>query len=369
MASITLRSVSKSYGPHHVIRGVDLEVADGEFIVFVGPSGCGKSTLLRLIAGLVPVSGGEIAIDGEAMTDVPASKRGIAFVFQSYALYPHMNVARNMGFALETLGLSREAIRDKVSEVARMLKVDHLLERRPRELSGGQRQRVAIGRALVRKPDVFLFDEPLSNLDSDLRMEMRVEIARLHADLGTTMVYVTHDQVEAMTLADRIVVLNHGVIEQVGTPQELYHAPVSRFVAGFIGSPRMNFADVTYSGRMLTGVGGLSVGLNMAGSAAPAAIGVRPEALSLVDPNGGNLNGVLERVEDLGHEHYAYARLEDDTVWVARMASTALPVRRGDRVGLSFRMQDLFAFDEAGRRLDHESSSERNSAARQREAH
>jgi len=367
MASVELKSVSKSYGGNTVIRGVDLAIRDGEFVVFVGPSGCGKSTLLRLIAGLIPVSGGEIAIGGEAVTDVPASKRGIAFVFQSYALYPHMTVARNIGFALETLGLRRDAIRAKVAEVAKLLKVDHLLTRRPRELSGGQRQRVAIGRALVRKPEVFLFDEPLSNLDSDLRMEMRIEIARLHDDIGTTMIYVTHDQAEAMTLADRIVVLNHGVIEQVGTPQELYHTPKSRFVAGFVGSPRMNFAPVTTTGGApdwsLAGPGGLALAVSVAGKrSAPATIGVRPEALSLVAPEAGRLSGTLERLEDLGHEHFAYVRVAPETVFVVRV-----PVRptiaRDTRVGLAFRDEDLFLFDEAGLRLDHAASHERAAAA------
>ena len=367
MASVELKSVSKSYGGNTVIRGVDLAIRDGEFVVFVGPSGCGKSTLLRLIAGLIPVSDGEIAIGGEAVTDVPASKRGIAFVFQSYALYPHMTVARNIGFALETLGLRRDAIGAKVAEVAKLLKVDHLLTRRPRELSGGQRQRVAIGRALVRKPEVFLFDEPLSNLDSDLRMEMRIEIARLHDDIGTTMIYVTHDQAEAMTLADRIVVLNHGVIEQVGTPQELYHTPKSRFVAGFVGSPRMNFAPVTTTGGApdwsLAGPGGLALAVSVTGNrSAPATIGVRPEALSLVAPEAGRLSGTLERLEDLGHEHFAYVRVAPETVFVVRV-----PVRptiaRDTRVGLAFRDEDLFLFDEAGLRLDHAASHERAAAA------
>jgi len=349
MASVTLRSVAKTFGAQAVIRGVDLEIADGEFVVFVGPSGCGKSTLLRLIAGLIPVSGGEVLIGDEPMTDVPASQRGIAFVFQSYALYPHMDVARNIGFALETMGLRKEAIRAKVEEVARLLKVDHLLARRPRELSGGQRQRVAIGRALVRQPEVFLFDEPLSNLDSDLRMEMRVEIARLHADLRTTMIYVTHDQVEAMTLADRIVVLNHGVVEQVGTPRELYHAPVSRFVAGFIGSPRMNFLDVASAGGRTTGIGGLS--LPAPPGEAPVAIGLRPEALTIVPAGQGNLQGVLERVEDLGHEHYAYVRLPDDTPFVVRIAGQAPADPLGTPVGLAFAPGSVFFFAADGRRV------------------
>ncbi|MBZ9939003.1 ABC transporter ATP-binding protein [Mesorhizobium sp. BR1-1-16] len=367
MASVELKSVSKSYGGNPVIRGVDLAIRDGEFIVFVGPSGCGKSTLLRLIAGLVPVTEGEISIGGEPVTDVPASKRGIAFVFQSYALYPHMTVARNIGFALETLGLGRDAVRNKVAEVAKLLKVDHLLARRPRELSGGQRQRVAIGRALVRKPEVFLFDEPLSNLDSDLRMEMRIEIARLHDDIGTTMIYVTHDQAEAMTLADRIVVLNHGVIEQVGSPQELYHTPKSRFVAGFVGSPRMNFSPVKATGVgadwLLAGPGGLRVESHVTGNrSTPATIGVRPEALSIVAPGSGRLDGVIERIEDLGHEHFAYVRLDADNSWVIR-----LPARpredRDTKVGLSFRDEDLFLFEESGARLDHAASHERSAAA------
>ncbi|KQR73047.1 ABC transporter ATP-binding protein [Rhizobium sp. Leaf341] len=355
MASIALSSVTKAYGTHTVIRGVDLQIADGEFVVFVGPSGCGKSTLLRIVAGLVPASSGQVLIDGEDVTDVPASKRGVAFVFQSYALYPHMSVERNIGFALETLRIGKEAIRSKVETVARMLKVDHLLERRPRELSGGQRQRVAIGRALVREPEIFLFDEPLSNLDSDLRMEMRIEIARLHEDIKTTMVYVTHDQAEAMTLADRIVVLNQGSIEQVGTPLELYQAPANRFVAGFIGSPRMNFGPVPLGAE----AGGFSLPDDLVahhaspGSRQPASIGIRPEALSLVAPDAGRMSGVLERVEDLGHEHFAYIRLADQSIWVVRVAGRPPFERRNQPVGLSFADADIFVFDSEGKRMAH----------------
>jgi multiple sugar transport system ATP-binding protein len=364
MASVALRSVSKSFGNVPVVADVNLEIADGELVVFVGPSGCGKSTLLRLIAGLVAVSAGDIAIDGEVVTDVPASKRGIAFVFQSYALYPHMNIARNIGFALETVGLSKEAIRAKVADVAAMLKIDHLLLRRPRELSGGQRQRVAIGRALVRQPDVFLFDEPLSNLDSDLRIEMRMEIAKLHATLSATMIYVTHDQVEAMTLADRIVVLNKGRIEQVGTPQQLYHAPENRFVAGFIGSPRMNFLAVSAAGSRLDGPGNLSLDVALADpSATTAEIGVRPEALTIMGAGQGKIRGVLERVEDLGHEHLAYVRIEPDTIWTVRVAGTPGKASIGAAVGLRWRSEDLFLFDGEGRRLDHSESHERSAAA------
>jgi multiple sugar transport system ATP-binding protein len=354
MASVSLHSVSKSFGTHAVIQGVELQIDDGEFVVFVGPSGCGKSTLLRIVAGLVAPSDGVVAIGGDDVTDVPASRRGVAFVFQSYALYPHMSVARNIGFALETLGMAKDAVSQKVLSVARMLKVDHLMERRPRELSGGQRQRVAIGRALVRQPEIFLFDEPLSNLDSDLRMEMRLEIARLHNDLKTTMIYVTHDQSEAMTLADRIVVLNHGRIEQVGTPQQLYHAPDNRFVAGFIGSPRMNFMAVSSqaaAGRIV-GAGNLSLALASTDLENPITeIGIRPEGLRLVAEGDGRMVCVLERIEDLGHEHFGYCRISDDTVWVIRLAEAPSPDRIGKPVGLDFADAAVFAFAGDGRRI------------------
>jgi multiple sugar transport system ATP-binding protein len=267
-----------------------------------------------------------------------------------------MSVARNIGFALETLGLAKDAISQKVSTVARMLKVDHLMDRRPRELSGGQRQRVAIGRALVRQPEIFLFDEPLSNLDSDLRMEMRMEIAKLHEDLKTTMIYVTHDQSEAMTLADRIVVLNHGRIEQVGTPQQLYHAPDNRFVAGFIGSPRMNFLAVSPQtganiGR-ISGPGNLSIAMVANNPTGPIAeIGVRPEGVRLVAETEGRIDCTLERVEDLGHEHFAYCRITDDTVWVIRLASAPSPDQVGKSVGLDFADAAIFAFEADGKRV------------------
>ncbi|MET0359324.1 MAG: ABC transporter ATP-binding protein [Pararhizobium sp.] len=354
MADVRFELIRKTFGKVVAVDDVDLEIADGEFVVFVGPSGCGKSTLLRIVAGLVPATSGQVLIDGEEVTDVPASKRGVAFVFQSYALYPHMSVERNIGFALETMRLGKDAIRRKVETVARMLKVDHLLARRPRELSGGQRQRVAIGRALVREPEIFLFDEPLSNLDSDLRMEMRIEIARLHEDIKTTMVYVTHDQAEAMTLADRIVVLNQGSIEQVGTPLELYQSPVNRFVAGFIGSPRMNFANLA-AGSETNGFA-LPAGL-LADGSPPASIGVRPEALTIVAAGTGRMNGILERVEDLGHEHFAYIRLADETIWVVRVAGRPPAERRNQPVGLSFADADIFVFDGEGQRIAHRSSS------------
>src|SRR5215208_3705639 len=241
MSTVTLKGIRKNYGEVPVIKGVDLSIDDREFCVFVGPSGCGKSTLLRMIAGLEEITAGDLMIDGQRANDVPPSERGLAMVFQSYALYPHMSVADNMGFSLRLAGASKDERRAKVAEAARILHLDKLLDRKPKELSGGQRQRVAIGRAIVRKPRVFLFDEPLSNLDAALRVQMRVEIAKLHQSMDATMIYVTHDQVEAMTLADRIVVLNAGQVMQFGSPLELYHHPRNLFVAGFIGSPKMNF--------------------------------------------------------------------------------------------------------------------------------
>src|SRR5215211_9022371 len=248
MADVVMRGVRKSFGGVEVIHGVDLEIRDGEFVVFVGPSGCGKSTLLRLIAGLEEITNGELLIGGEVVNDRTPKERGIAMVFQSYALYPHMNAYDNMAFGLELSKLSKREIDERVRDVAAKLRIEELLGRKPRDLSGGQRQRVAIGRAIVRDPKVFLFDEPLSNLDAALRVQTRIEIAKLHNDMRATMIYVTHDQVEAMTLADRIVVLNAGRIEQVGSPLELYHRPSNLFVAGFIGSPQMNFIECKVAG-------------------------------------------------------------------------------------------------------------------------
>ena len=254
MATLTLRGVRKSYGPAHVIKGIDLDVADREFVVFVGPSGCGKSTLLRMIAGLEEITGGDLSIDGKRVNDVGPADRGLAMVFQSYALYPHMTVAENMGFALKLARVPKAERDRKVADAARILQLDPYLQRQPKDLSGGQRQRVAIGRAIVRNPRVFLFDEPLSNLDASLRGQMRIELARLHQDLAATMIYVTHDQVEAMTMASKIVVLQAGKVEQVGSPLELYHHPANLFVAGFIGSPRMNLLPTRVVGADAAGV-------------------------------------------------------------------------------------------------------------------
>ena len=251
MATVTLRNARKSFGAVNIIKGIDLDIADGEFCVFVGPSGCGKSTLLRMIAGLEDMTSGSLQIGGKEMADVEPAARGVAMVFQSYALYPHMTVRDNIGFGLRMTGHDRADIETRTKRAADMLQLGPLLDRKPSQLSGGQRQRVAIGRAIVREPDVFLFDEPLSNLDAALRVQMRIEIGKLHHDLKSTMIYVTHDQVEAMTMADKIVVLNAGLVEQVGSPLELYHRPRNIFVAGFIGSPKMNFVPVTV--RAVTG--------------------------------------------------------------------------------------------------------------------
>ncbi|WP_332688668.1 ABC transporter ATP-binding protein [Devosia sp.] len=309
---MALRQVHKSFGNMEVIHGVDLDIAAGEFVVFVGPSGCGKSTLLRMIAGLEEVTDGEISIGGRDVTDLDPSQRGIAMVFQSYALYPHMSVRDNLGFGLKMANVPKAEIERQVDAAARILKIEPLLERRPGQLSGGQRQRVAIGRAIVRKPDVFLFDEPLSNLDAELRVSMRIEIARLHRELGNTMVYVTHDQTEAMTLADKIVVLRDGRIEQVGTPRQVYEDPANSFVAGFIGSPKMNFLDAVFTQEGTAQVSGYALPVSVQSQQAqPAILGLRPEHI-VVGPAGPNaLPAVVDFSEYLGGTRYIYASLGD----------------------------------------------------------
>ena len=294
MGSLQLKSVRKSFGNVDVIKGIDLDVKDGEFVIFVGPSGCGKSTLLRIIAGLEDATSGSITIDGAEVVTVPPAKRGIAMVFQSYALYPHLTVKDNMGLGLKQAGAPKEEIEKRVSKASAMLSLEKYLARRPAELSGGQRQRVAIGRAIVREPKLFLFDEPLSNLDAALRVNTRLEIARLHRELKATMIYVTHDQVEAMTLADKIVVLDAGVIQQVGSPMELYNRPANLFVAGFIGSPGMNFIDA-----------------ERLGVSDAKTVGVRPEHLTL-SREGGDWQGKVVHVEHLGADTIVY--IESDKV-------------------------------------------------------
>ncbi|MGH8781064.1 ABC transporter ATP-binding protein [Paraburkholderia sp.] len=316
MASLTLRGISKRYEDNEVMRDINLDIADGEFVVFVGPSGCGKSTLMRMIAGLEDISGGDLNIDGTRMNDVPPAKRGIAMVFQSYALYPHMTLYDNMAFGLKLAGTKKPEIDVAVRNAAKILHIDHLLDRKPKQLSGGQRQRVAIGRAITRKPKVFLFDEPLSNLDAALRVKMRLEFARLHDELKTTMIYVTHDQVEAMTLADKIVVLSAGNVEQVGSPTQLYHAPANRFVAGFIGSPKMNFMEgivqsVSRDGVVVRYETGetqrVAVEPGSAKEGDKVTVGIRPEHLHV---GGAAEYGVSARtmaIESLGDSAYLYA--------------------------------------------------------------
>jgi lactose/L-arabinose transport system ATP-binding protein len=349
MTGVTLEKVVKRFGDVQVIHGVDLTVDDGEFCVFVGPSGCGKSTLLRMIAGLEETSSGAIRIGAKDVTYVDPSERGVAMVFQTYALYPHMTVAENMGFGLKMTGHPRAEIERKVAEAARILKLEPLLERKPKALSGGQRQRVAIGRAIVRGPEVFLFDEPLSNLDAELRVEMRVEIARLHREIGATMIYVTHDQVEAMTLADKIVVLRSGRIEQVGKPLDLYNNPDNKFVAGFIGSPAMNFvAGVAEAGsvaaRGLAGSVATSVALPAAG--ADVTVGLRPQHLKI----GPGDTHRVELTEALGGVSYVHLTAPSgEKLIVERHDQVSL--EPGAMVGVSFDARDAMLFDKDGMRL------------------
>jgi multiple sugar transport system ATP-binding protein len=329
MGSITLERVSKVFGPHVVIPGADLQIADGSFVVFVGPSGCGKTTLLRMIAGLEDVSGGRILIDGANVVDVPPAKRGLSMVFQSYALYPHMSVRGNIAFGLKMAGLPRAEIDRKVEAAAATLNLTSYLDRKPRELSGGQRQRVAIGRAIVREPKAFLFDEPLSNLDAALRVQMRQEVTRLQRQLATTAIYVTHDQVEAMTMADRIVVLNAGRIEQYGTPLELYERPANLFVAGFIGSPRMNLITQEAAARY-----------------GAATIGVRPEHLR-VGRDGEGWEGTVRAAEHLGSDTFVYV----DALGIGSITARyigEIGISAGDRVRLEADPAHIHRFDKDG---------------------
>jgi lactose/L-arabinose transport system ATP-binding protein len=318
MSSVKLKGIRKSFGSLEVIKGVDLDVASQEFVVFVGPSGCGKSTLLRMIAGLEPITAGDLHIGDKRMNDVDPSRRGIAMVFQTYALYPHMTVRENMGFALRFAKVPREEIARKVDEAARILAMEELLDRLPKELSGGQRQRVAIGRAIVRNPEVFLFDEPLSNLDAELRVQMRVEISRLHKELGTTMIYVTHDQTEAMTLADRIVVLREGNVEQIGRPLDLYDDPANQFVAGFVGSPKMNFlagrvaaAAAGAANIELVNQGNVQVAVPLTGPlpqlGETVTVGIRPEHFAAAGQGLADLALRIDVAEHLGSTSYIYA--------------------------------------------------------------
>ena len=350
MAQVALRGVNKSFANVHVIRDVDLEIERGEFVVFVGPSGCGKSTLLRLIAGLESLSSGDIHIADRTVSDLPPSKRGIAMVFQSYALYPHMTVFNNMAFSLDLQGFKKAEIHERVLAAAKILQMEHLLDRRPAALSGGQRQRVAIGRAIVRNPEVFLFDEPLSNLDAALRHDTRVEIARLHKQLQATTIYVTHDQVEAMTLADKIVVLKDGEVMQVGAPMELFNHPANEFVAGFLGSPKMNFFEGVLSGvaenhGQFQGEGITLDGVRLVSTekaaGASVTLGVRPQHLT-PDPAGA-LQGKVTLVEQLGTETVLELVSDNDTPFRVA-APQILDISTGDqmRFGIDAALAHLF---------------------------
>ena len=346
MSGVTLNKVIKKYGDVQVIHGIDLEIEDGEFCVFVGPSGCGKSTLLRMVAGLEETTGGQVNIGDRDVTQADPSLRGVAMVFQTYALYPHMTVRENMGFGLKMNKHPKAEIVEKVAEASRILKLDDYLERKPAALSGGQRQRVSIGRAIVRGPEVFLFDEPLSNLDAELRVEMRVEIARLHKEIGATMIYVTHDQVEAMTLADKIVVLRLGEIEQVGSPMDLYRNPDNKFVAGFIGSPAMNFMDgVLGTGGSVT-VPALQrdVATGVDGSAGTkVSFGIRPEHIT-IDAAGSTHK--VDMTESLGGISYAYLVGETGERMIVEERGDVRSTE-GDVVGISFEDSRSYVFDAA----------------------
>ncbi|AZO41292.1 sn-glycerol-3-phosphate ABC transporter ATP-binding protein UgpC [Mesorhizobium sp. M7D.F.Ca.US.005.01.1.1] len=363
MATVTLNNVVKRFGVFEVVHGASIDIKDGEFVVFVGPSGCGKSTLLRMIAGLEDISGGEIAIGGKVVNDVEPADRGIAMVFQSYALYPHMNVEQNLSFGLRMTGNPKADTDRRVKRASEILRISELMDRRPKKLSGGQRQRVAIGRAIVREPQVFLFDEPLSNLDAELRVQMRVEISRLHKELGATMIYVTHDQTEAMTLADRIVVLRAGHIEQIGRPLDLYDNPDNQFVAGFVGSPKMNFINGRIVGHDARGVV-----VELAGQektrivqpltgAAPEAggpkigskviVGVRPEHFGNAGEGDTDLVVAIDVVEHLGGTSFLYARTANGDDVVIQRDAAKVP----DTPEITVSIRKSYLFDEKGLRL------------------
>ncbi|GGC73509.1 ABC transporter ATP-binding protein [Undibacterium terreum] len=368
MSQVKLTGIVKDYGDHaRIIHGIDLDIADGEFVVFVGPSGCGKSTLLRMIAGLEDITAGELHIGDTLANDIAPAKRGLAMVFQSYALYPHMSVYENMAFSLKLAGMKRQQVDDAVQQAAAILQISHLLQRKPKDLSGGQRQRVAIGRAIVRKPAVFLFDEPLSNLDASLRVQMRIELSRLHQELKTTMIYVTHDQVEAMTLGERIVVFNAGRIEQVGTPLDLYDNPGNQFVAGFLGAPKMNFLKAE-----AVAVADNEVSLRLADASimtlAVSALGIKPgdgltlgiraehmsiSPLSEVDAAGIGMSGIVmcaELVEHLGDSVIVYAKLAGEPAMIAIKLSTDAPMlKAGDRFIARLQQQRCHLFDTSGK--------------------
>ena len=357
MPNLQIKNLVKKFGETEVIKGVDLEIQDKDFVVFVGPSGCGKSTMLRLIAGLEEVTSGTIHLGGEDISSTPPAKRDLAMVFQSYALYPHMSIRDNMSFGLKLAGVDKETIDQKVTAVAKTLMLDKLLDRKPGALSGGQRQRVAIARSIVRQPKIFLFDEPLSNLDAALRVQMRVELAKLHKKLDTTMIYVTHDQVEAMTLADKVVVFSAGHIEQIGTPMELYHSPANLFVAEFIGTPKIsmlqgNIASPDGTITLSSGDNGGTVNLStdrrfsesLTGKSVK--VGVRPEHIEVVEQGQGHVNATVDLVENLGREMYCHLRLGDDKhVSLISCLSGDATVKANQSVGLRFDIERICLFD------------------------
>lgn len=335
MATITLKDARKSYGRTEVIHGVDLEVADGELIVIVGPSGCGKSTLLRMVAGLETITDGTISIGGRVVNDLEPRERDIAMVFQNYALYPHMSVRKNLAYGLKIAKMPADEIERRVAKASKMLQLNDYLDRKPKQLSGGQRQRVAMGRAIVREPAAFLFDEPLSNLDAKLRVQMRMEIKALQSELGVTSLYVTHDQVEAMTMADRVVVMNAGIAEQIGPPLEVYRNPASMFVAGFIGSPPMNFLDPS-----------LLPGPHPAGT---ETLGIRPEHLTMIAPEGAPLQGIVAFCEALGADTLVHLRMPDGSMTVMRTSGD--PIDMGTTIGIAVDTEFVVAFGRDGKRI------------------
>ncbi|MGL4197977.1 MAG: ABC transporter ATP-binding protein [Allorhizobium sp.] len=354
MADVSLRDVKKQFGALSVIKGVDLDVKDGEFCVFVGPSGCGKSTLLRMIAGLEDITSGSLAIGGKDMTSIGPSERGVAMVFQSYALYPHMTVEENIGFGLKMTGHPKAMITERTAIAAKMLQLEPLLQRKPGQLSGGQRQRVAIGRAIVRNPEVFLFDEPLSNLDAALRVQMRTELSKLHQDLKATMIYVTHDQVEAMTMADKIVVLSAGKIEQVGSPLELYHRPNNLFVAGFIGSPKMNFLKVQVSsadGAAVVRLPGAEIAIPTHGASVPAGeltFGIRPEHIDATGKGDVVIDATVKLAEYLGSETLFFVTLADGSELSVKADGLASE-KPGQTLRLGINAKACHLFDKDGK--------------------
>ena len=359
MSDLTIRNLKKVFEGTEIIKGIDLDIKDHEFVVFVGPSGCGKSTLLRLIAGLEEVTSGHIYLDDTDITEMAPAKRDLAMVFQTYALYPHMTVSKNMSFALDLAGVDKAEVQSKVAEAARILELEHLLERKPKALSGGQRQRVAIGRAIVRHPKIFLFDEPLSNLDAALRVQMRLELARLHQELKATMIYVTHDQVEAMTLADKVVVLNGGRIEQIGSPLELYHHPINQFVAGFIGTPKMAFLQA----RVMNASASM-VEIQLAAGPAyclaldgrdlkpgdEVTLGVRPEHIQVTQADASPFQVTLDVTEHLGSDTYCYVKTAHGEMLTVRAPGDFMG-RYGQLVGLVPELPNCHLFDARGRAI------------------